>query len=1344
MSDNATGRASFRQFKAERADSVDSEDEEFDEKAYNALKNKKTTDHESAARQMFALDALTKKKVPKIKKSGTQLLPELLKRNVSVTKTVTRPRESFDEDSDAERPENAFGGSGKSEKQLRLKPTVKRKTNLEPRNRSGSYSWAETASRMRRSIRLKKGLHKDFLTVLEKENGKDIVRPQREKKAIVNPYNKNLKSHLKGIAARLTGENMLNANLMGTKGFWQLSQLVTDKNLELSKYFKIKTSKEIVAMISKIHEKLKAHGHLSSDSVLFNRSLQVNLMKPNTVNVKGKFEISKLQNDILQVGVVLVELFCQRRVGFDFCPSAFKAQHLEFTLGERNVFMFRSTRNMNRRKKPKNKKVKQTTFSDIEEEIRKEVSAALSAVEDLKGLDVVKNMILDCFKAEPDDRPFTLDMLEILQQTEEGFVVSSAIDKEEDLLGVLKRIMKSKRIGSSYLRGPRLVDIVQEKTEQEQKEEIKQIEQETMFSPKIDPSDRTKNRANSISEESHFINPEDISDMETVVSSEDPTPEEVEIKRETNVIKERLKARGSKSGTKKKKKGFNPLRAFLSHSKDMTKAEETELQNIDETRSNIETGKKKNKGSKAGKKKINLASFSAMDQSEDFEFEAQSVQANHQQPDVLAEVKSNYVVNKEDLQVFKAGFENVAKKKAKRIKKRFDPEKIAQKFQVQQRLAPETCEDVLNQSEKLLREEPNLLRLKAPVTIVGDIHGQFFDLRKLMQQCGQPGTEIGPEEKQTYLFLGDYVDRGDFSCEVLFYLLILKIKYNHNVYLLRGNHESKATSGYFGFKDECERKYGSKTYMRCCDVFQAMPIAAVVDTPGGKFFCLHGGISPNVRDLNQFVEFDRFKEPEMFGFLCDVLWADPLSIDETEDNTQADDNESDEDEDEEEQDNEEEQQKIDERRLKTLLGTYYGNPLRGCSFRFGLGALMTFLKNNNLTGIVRAHQVMHEGFNYHFQDLAYEHFYKDVCDISAVDKKPSDPEEVCPPVITVFSAANYCKKYGNKGAYLNIFRKPQGFEGNLKTAKFPAISLLDPVQYDAAYEPPLVEFPNEKQKTNLSLKETVPYMPLGYAELLEKAQSLQKVDIVKEIGESAQAILKKAIENKETPVYQTAQKVKPDLPPRRKKNSQSSSVSKKSSLRTRDGDQAPAKSWQNFRNRFERYKRNAKKQYQKAMQEDMINEIHPSKMSETAKKAKEILGEKPETELNLPSSISLLEDEEIDDGQKRHRASFQLSKLQENKSIKFHKKELIALQTLYLVIDSNQTGKITAKDLIAWAENSGGFLFQHDAEHTVSLLDFDKDGVIGFEDFLVFAAACKKIWTAQQYANIMTRGYKKQ
>jgi serine/threonine-protein phosphatase PP1 catalytic subunit len=100
----------------------------------------------------------------------------------------------------------------------------------------------------------------------------------------------------------------------------------------------------------------------------------------------------------------------------------------------------------------------------------------------------------------------------------------------------------------------------------------------------------------------------------------------------------------------------------------------------------------------------------------------------------------------------------------------------------------------------LLKNEDALLKLEAPIKICGDIHGQYYDLLRIFQHCGNP-------VENTYLFLGDYVDRGKQSLETICLLMAYKIKNPKRIYLLRGNHESSVTNRIYGFYDECNRFY---------------------------------------------------------------------------------------------------------------------------------------------------------------------------------------------------------------------------------------------------------------------------------------------------------------------------------------------------------------------------------------------------------------------------------------------------------------------------------------------------------------------------------------------------------
>lgn len=166
---------------------------------------------------------------------------------------------------------------------------------------------------------------------------------------------------------------------------------------------------------------------------------------------------------------------------------------------------------------------------------------------------------------------------------------------------------------------------------------------------------------------------------------------------------------------------------------------------------------------------------------------------------------------------------------------------------------------------KIVREEPILLRLQPPISICGDIHGQYIDLQRLFQLGG-------PVPKTNYLFLGDYVGRGPNSIETIAYLFALKIKYPNNIWILRGNHETDEISRTDGFFSEfCFRKM-EDTWYSFTETFRWLPISAVV---GRRIFCVHGGISPLLTNISQIEALKRPLDLPESGLVTDLLWSDP-------------------------------------------------------------------------------------------------------------------------------------------------------------------------------------------------------------------------------------------------------------------------------------------------------------------------------------------------------------------------------------------------------------------------------------------------------------------------------------
>jgi len=215
--------------------------------------------------------------------------------------------------------------------------------------------------------------------------------------------------------------------------------------------------------------------------------------------------------------------------------------------------------------------------------------------------------------------------------------------------------------------------------------------------------------------------------------------------------------------------------------------------------------------------------------------------------------------------------------------------------------------------KEILSGDSNVVEVACPVTVCGDIHGQFYDLIELFRIGGSlPDTN--------YLFMGDYVDRGYYSLETVTLLVTLKVRFPSRIKILRGNHESRQITQVYGFYDECLRKYGNANVWRYfTDLFDYLPMTALV---ANKIFCLHGGLSPSIDTLDQARALDRVQEVPHEGPMCDLVWSDP-----------------------------------DDR-------CGWGISPRGAGFTFGQDITEQYNHTNGLDLIGRAHQLVMEGYQW--------------------------------------------------------------------------------------------------------------------------------------------------------------------------------------------------------------------------------------------------------------------------------------------------------------------------------------------------------------------------------------------
>jgi protein phosphatase len=272
----------------------------------------------------------------------------------------------------------------------------------------------------------------------------------------------------------------------------------------------------------------------------------------------------------------------------------------------------------------------------------------------------------------------------------------------------------------------------------------------------------------------------------------------------------------------------------------------------------------------------------------------------------------------------------------------------------------------------MLEQEPMLLRLRAPIKVYGDIHGQYLDLMRLFARYKAPTDGDGGDiDSMDYLFLGDFVDRGSFSLETVVLLFALKIKYPGQIHLIRGNHEDATINSIYGFRDECRRRLNEETedpdscWNKFNRAFEWLPAGAVIE---GKILCLHGGIGGSVENLEAISQLKRplhvaqIPETQMEQRVTDLLWSDPSDSDAV---------------------------------TGVTMNETRDPDGSGRIVKYGPDRVEQFLNDNPpLSMIIRAHECVMDGFE-RFADGR---------------------------LITVFSATDYCGHHKNAGALLFVRR----------------------------------------------------------------------------------------------------------------------------------------------------------------------------------------------------------------------------------------------------------------------------------------------------------------------------------
>jgi len=274
----------------------------------------------------------------------------------------------------------------------------------------------------------------------------------------------------------------------------------------------------------------------------------------------------------------------------------------------------------------------------------------------------------------------------------------------------------------------------------------------------------------------------------------------------------------------------------------------------------------------------------------------------------------------------------------------------------------------------LLQAEDSLVSIPFPARLYGDIHGNLPDLVQFFNKYAWPDKRKGDILSMNYVFMGDFVDRGIFSVEVIALLFSLKVLYPTRVFLIRGNHEDRNMNFNFGFRKSCIETFGptdgSVVWERVNECFDYLPIAGLV---GQEVLCIHGGIGDSIESVGDLVGIEKpiVVPPESVDpaslnkvdrVVIDALWSDPYD---------------------------------------PAAGSQHNthiSPRGNGASRFTPDRVRKFVTANNLQFIVRAHECVQNGYEYFADGL----------------------------VLTVFSASSYCNQYNNDGGMVVVVKNEDG------------------------------------------------------------------------------------------------------------------------------------------------------------------------------------------------------------------------------------------------------------------------------------------------------------------------------